>query len=129
MAIPAGVRWRRWRSHGGAGGDAGSATAEMAVALPALIVVLVAALAAVSAVTAQLRCADAASRAARLAARGEPTGAALGSAPGGARLALSRSGGEVSATVTIRWSLGPHLPGVELSAAAVAEAEPGEPQS
>lgn len=150
--VPAGARWSLHRPHrdgstgtgggplhlaGGAGpgrrgasqrtGDRGYASAELAVALPALVLVLLAALGAISAVTAQLRCADAASRAARLASRGDPPGGALSAAPGGARLAVSRSGGEVSATVTIRWSLGGTLPGVDLSATAVAEAEPGEP--
>jgi Flp pilus assembly protein TadG len=101
------------------------ATAELAVALPALLLVVVAAVGAVSAVTAQLRCADAAVRAARAAARGAPAGPALRAAPAGAHLATSRDGDEVRATVTARWQPMGHL-GVDLTATAVAEVEPGE---
>jgi Flp pilus assembly protein TadG len=102
------------------------ATAELAVALPALLLVLAAALGAVSAVTAQLRCADAAVRAARAAARGAPTESALRAAPDGSRLVLDRQSDGVRATVSLRWHPVPGV-GVDLSAAAVAEAEPGEP--
>jgi hypothetical protein len=101
-------------------------TAELAVALPALLLVVVAAVGAVSAVTAQLRCTDAAVRAARAVARGEPAEPALRAAPEGARLAIASAGDEVRATVTVRWSLGSGLAGIDLAASAVAELEPGE---
>jgi Flp pilus assembly protein TadG len=80
-------------------------TAELAVALPALVVVLVAALYGVALVTAQLRCADAAAVAARLAARGDDAATvrstALASAPSGARLGIATTATTVTATVAV----------------------------
>ena len=68
-------------------------TAEFAVALPAFVLVVVAALYGVAVVTAQLRCADAAAVAARMAARGESPSTvrttAFAAAPAGARLGLT----------------------------------------
>jgi hypothetical protein len=88
------------------GRETGMVTAELAVALPALVVVMVAALYGVALVTAQLRCADAAAVAARLAARGESSATvqstALTAAPSGARLQLVDSATTVTATVTVR---------------------------
>src|SRR6476661_3372193 len=55
--------------------DAGGVTVEAAVALAVLAVVLVACLAGVACVIAQVRCADAAREAARLAGRGDAGGA------------------------------------------------------
>jgi Kef-type K+ transport system membrane component KefB len=81
-------------------------TAEFAVALPALVMVVLAAVCAVITVTDQLRCADAAAIAARLAARGEPAAVvrsvALRAAPRGARLELLTTATTVTATVTTR---------------------------
>ncbi len=102
-------------------------TAELAVGLPALVVLLLAALTAVSAVVTKLECVDAAREAARAAARGEP-GEAAGRrvAPDGAVVTVASDGELVRATVSSRVRpLGPHLPGIEVTATAVAEREPG----
>lgn len=87
--------------------------------------VLVLCLGGVTAISAQVRCIDAAREAARLAARGDD--AAAGSvartlAPQNATLEVRREGGFVVARVSSRSGL---LPGVVISAAAVAAAEPG----
>lgn len=102
-------------------------TAELAVGLPALVVLLLAALTAVSAVVTKLECVDAAREAARAAARGEP-GEAAGRrvAPDGAVVTVASDGELVRATVSSRVRpLGPYLPGIQVTAAAVAEREPG----
>jgi Flp pilus assembly protein TadG len=106
-------------------------TAEFAVALPAFMVVVVAAVAAVAAVTAQLRCVDAASVAARMAARGDDGVAirltALATAPRSAELQLARTAGVVRATVSARLTVpGLHvvLPGIDVSATSVDATEP-----
>ena len=81
-------------------------TAELALTMPALVLVAATALGGVIAVTDQLRCADAAATAARMAARGEPAAvvrsAALRTAPPGATLELSVANGTVTAIVTDR---------------------------
>jgi Flp pilus assembly protein TadG len=109
-------------------------TAEFAVALPAFMVVVAAAIASVAAVTAQLRCVDAASVAARMAARGDNTtviqATALATAPKSAKLRVARSASVVTATVSARLSvpgLRVVLPGIEISARSVAAAEPTAP--
>jgi Flp pilus assembly protein TadG len=109
-------------------------TAEFAVALPAFMVVLAVAIAAVVAVTAQLRCVDAASVAARMAARGDDTAAirasALATAPRSAELRLARTASVVTATVSARLSvpgLGVVLPSIVICAHSVAAAEPTAP--
>jgi hypothetical protein len=109
-------------------------TAEFAVALPAFVLVVLAALAALAVVTAQLRCADAAGVAARMAARGEVgslvRSAALATAPGGARLSLAENATTVTATVRARFSipgLGRLLPAVSLSEYVVDAREPSAP--
>jgi hypothetical protein len=106
-------------------------TAEFAVALPAFMVVVVAAITAVVAVTAQLRCVDAASVAARMAARGDDAVAirstALATAPRAADLQVARTPRVVTATVSARLSvpvLHLVLPGIEVSATSVDAAEP-----
>jgi hypothetical protein len=102
-------------------------TAELAVGLPVLVLLLVVGLAAVSAVTSKLRCVGAARDAALSQARGGD-GAADGrrSAPDGARIAVTVAGGEVRAVVTAEVGLlGRYLPGVTVSATAVAAVEPG----
>lgn len=95
--------------------------------LPALVVLLLAALTAVSAVVTKLECVDAAREAARSAARGEP-GESAGRrvAPEGAAVTVHTQGDTVRAVVSSRVRpLGPYLPGIEVTAAATAEREPG----
>jgi len=78
-----------------------------------------------TAVAMQVRCIDAAREAARLAARGDDAGAGVAAravGPAGAALQLRRDGGFVVATVSGRSRL---LPGVVISADALAAAEPG----
>jgi hypothetical protein len=90
-----------------------------------LVVVLVVCAAGLTAVAMQVRCIDAAREAARLAARGDQSGArsaARGVGPPGAVLQVRRDGGFVVATVSGRSRL---LPGVVITADAVAAAEPG----
>jgi Flp pilus assembly protein TadG len=97
--------------------------------MPALVLLLFVALAAVSAVRTQIECVDAARDAALAAARGDD-GVAAGArtAPTGATIGVSDSGGDVRATVSLRLRpLGAHLPGVSISATAVAAKEPSAP--
>ncbi len=87
--------------------------------------VLVVCAAGLTAVAMQVRCIDAAREAARLAARGDSASAAVAArtvGPSGAGLQLRRDGGFVVATVRGRSRL---LPGLVISADAVAAAEPG----
>jgi hypothetical protein len=92
-----------------------------------LVLLLLAALTAVSAVTTKLQCVDAAREAVRAAARGESgTAAARRVAPRDASVSVSTQGDTVRASVSTRVRpLGPYLPGVDVSAVAVAEREPG----
>jgi Flp pilus assembly protein TadG len=106
-------------------------TAEFAVALPAFVIVLLAALTAVAMVTAQLRCADAAAVAARMAARDESAGVvrttALASAPAGALLSVFTSTATVTAVVRARVvpaGILRFLPGVTVQARVVQAREP-----
>jgi Flp pilus assembly protein TadG len=106
-------------------------TAEFAMALPAFVIVVVAAVAGVAVVTAQLRCADAAAAAARLAARGESAAVirttALAGAPSGSQVSIVTTGDTVTATVRARIEPpGPlsFLPGVTLQAHVVDAREP-----
>jgi hypothetical protein len=104
-------------------------TAELAVALPALTMFLLLGVTAVDATVQKLRCVDAAREAAVVAARGG-SGVAAGTAaaPAGA---LVRVGGDdlsVTATVTVVLRpLGRLLPGLPVTASAVAAREPGSP--
>lgn len=113
------------RGPAGGSADRGSVTIEAAIGLAVLVVVVAACLAGISCLLAQLRCADAAREAARLAARDDAAGAAqavTALAPAGA--ALSLSGGDlVTATVTAA-PMGGLLPGVVISASASAAREP-----
>lgn len=107
-------------------GDDGAVTVEAALALTVLVLVLAAALAAVACLIGQLRCVDAAREAARLAARDDEAAAVAvvqAAAPDGAELQLGRDAGLVTATVTSR-AAGGLLPGVTLTATAVAAREP-----
>lgn len=109
--------------------DRGSFTAELAAGLPALFLLLIAGLTAVTAVTTKAHCVDAAREAALAASRGESGAAAGGrSAPPGAVVSVRVEGDEVVATVraNVR-SLGARLPGIDVSASAVAAVEPGSP--
>jgi Flp pilus assembly protein TadG len=106
-------------------------TAEFAVALPAFVIVLLGALTAVAVVTAQLRCADAAAVAARMAARGESATAvrttALSAAPAGATVSVLTTTSTVTAVVRDRVApagILRFLPGVTVQARVVQASEP-----
>jgi hypothetical protein len=83
--------------------DRGTVTAELAVCLPGVMVLCAALLLAGQAVIGEVRCADAARAAARLAARGDSSAAvvteAMRRAPPGAEVRLVRSGDSVTVTV------------------------------
>ncbi len=116
---PAGDRRRTGRA-----GDRGSVTIEAAVGLAVLALVLAACLAGIACLLAQLRCADAAREAARLAARGDDSSAAQAVsalAPSGAQWSVE-SGEVVTVTVTVA-PAGGLLPGVVISASAAAARE------
>jgi hypothetical protein len=103
-------------------------TVEAAVALSAMVVVLALCLAGVGAVVAQIRAADAAGVAARLAARGDEAAAQAAvsqMAPAGAALAIS--GADLLTARVDAPPLGGLLPGLRVGATAVAAREPSEP--
>ncbi|MET9658490.1 TadE family type IV pilus minor pilin [Streptomyces sp. NPDC006510] len=83
---------------GGAGArrDRGAVTAEAAMAIPVLVVFGLALVWALMAASAQIRCVDAARAGARAAARSEPEAQVLevtrSAAPGGAEIAMERTG-------------------------------------
>ncbi|TQJ49306.1 TadE family type IV pilus minor pilin [Phycicoccus sp. SLBN-51] len=89
------------------------ATVELAVAMPSVLLVLGLALAALSAGADQVRCVDAARAAARLAARGEPSGQAVTAAerlaPSGSEVRVTPGPTDVTVVVTappvvgLRW--------------------------
>jgi Flp pilus assembly protein TadG len=111
---------------GGAAAERGSVTVEAAVALSAIMVVLATCLAGLACLTAALRVTDAASEAARLAARGDQAAArqvVQRLAPAGSVLSLSGTD-LVTARVTAP-PLGGVLPGIRVSAIVVAAREPG----
>ena len=104
--------------------DRGSVTVEAAVGLAVLALVLAACLAGIACLLAQLRCADAAREAARLAARGDDSAAAQAVsvlAPAGARWTVE-AGELVTVTVSVE-PAGGLLPGVVISASASAAGE------
>jgi Flp pilus assembly protein TadG len=107
--------------------DRGMVTAELAACLPVLVLVLAVALNAVSVVGARVRAQDAAREAARAAARGDQAAArqlAARAAPG-SHLMLSGDAGDVVAIVqTHVHPLGGWLPGMSITARAVAAVEP-----
>jgi hypothetical protein len=106
--------------------DEGGVTVEAAMALAVLAVVLVSCLAGIACLIAQIRCADAAREAARLAGRGDADLAAAAVAtlaPDGAVLSLGGSGDLVTATVTAS-AIGGLLPGVSITASAAAARDP-----
>lgn len=90
-----------------------------------MAVVLVLCVGGLAAVGMQVRCVDSSREAARLAARGDQGAASdvvRRAGPEGAELALRRDGGFVVARVSSRSIL---LPGITISAEAVAAVEPG----
>lgn len=111
--------------------DSGMVTAETAMVFPVLVIVLVLTVFALSCVAAQLRCVDAARAAARLAARGEPTGAVSAAgrslAPKDASVQVTSTAETVEVRVTavvdpFRGVLA-RMPGVPVGARAVAPRE------
>jgi hypothetical protein len=105
----------------------GSVTAELAAAMPAFVLLLVVGLSAVTAAGTQIRCVAAARDAAVTAARGgDGQAAGTRAAPDGARIVVTSGAEQARAVVTadIR-PLGGRLPGLRVSASAVAAAEPG----
>lgn len=112
------------------GRDAGTVTAELAVGLPALLIFVLVAVGAVEATVQKVRCVDAARDSALAAARGQ-SGEAAGHAvaPPGARVTLRGDDRTVTATVAVLvHPLGLRVPGLAVSASAVAAREPGEPR-
>jgi Flp pilus assembly protein TadG len=82
-------------------GDRGSVTAEFAVALPAIVLLLVLCVGALSSAGRQVRLQDATADAARLIARGDEEGRALGlvaTVAPGARASVARDGDTVCVT-------------------------------
>jgi hypothetical protein len=107
------------------GPDRGSVTVEAALVLAVLVVVVASCLAGIGCVVAQMRCADAAREAARLAGRGDSAAAAAAVtaiAPSGAVLSLQLGGELVTATVSVGAVSG-LLPGVTVRASASAANE------
>jgi Flp pilus assembly protein TadG len=112
-------------------GSRGSVTAETAVVLPILLVFVGTLVWLVSVGIDQARCADAAREAARSLARDDPVEQALDlarqSAPGGARIEVQRSDGQVTVTVSMSSSpaggLFDGLVAVHLDASAVSVME------
>lgn len=92
--------------------DRGSATAETAVTLPALLLVVAVCSWALGLVSADLRCAEAARAAARVAARGESPAAVADAASSAARrpvgVSVTSSGGYV--TVRVSFVVRPPVP-------------------
>ncbi|KXP07649.1 pilus biosynthesis protein TadE [Tsukamurella tyrosinosolvens] len=98
---------------------------EAAFAVASLIAVLVLSVGAVVGVTAHVRCVDAAREAARLSARGDDARVAKAVSevgPPGATSTVSRDGDTVTVVVRAPVAL---LPGLTVSASAVAAVEPG----
>ena len=103
------------------------ATAELVACLPVLLLLLAVALGAVAVGAQRVRVQDAAREAARAAARGDDATAhrmVAADAPGAA-LDLATTGGDVTASVRVDVRPVSWLPGVTVSAAAVAAVEPG----
>lgn len=111
---------RRFR----AGRDAGSVTVEAALGIASLVVVVALAAAGAAAALTQIRLVDAARETARVAAMSGPTeGVAAGRAVApGAQVTVDSGGASVTAVVV---ASARGLPGVELTARAVARIEPG----
>lgn len=93
-------------------------TVEAAIAIASIVTVVVTCIGAIMAVTLHVRCVDAAREAARLVARGAEVSEVL--LPGGASVSTSRVDGVVIARVEADTM----LPGLTVSAEAVAALEP-----
>lgn len=115
--------------------ERGAATAELAMALPLLIAVTIGLVWLLAVGSAQVRAVDAARETARAVARGDDISAAVGRgrqvAPPGSRVSVRDDGDQVTAVVVGRVA-GPgglfgQLPGVTVSAEAVAAAEEQTP--
>lgn len=112
------------RRHPGRAGDAGSVTVEAALGIASLVVVVALAAAGAAAGLTQIRVVDAARETARVAAMSGPAeGIAAGrvAAPN-AQVTVDAGGASVTAVVV---APARGLPGIELTARAVARAEPG----
>lgn len=113
--------------------DDGMVTAELALTLPTIVVVLAAAVTVLLAVATQLRCADAAATAARLAARGEPPStaraAARAIAGAAAVVQVSAEGGDVVVEVQAPAVLPQLRSWLHLPAVSAQFREPAEPGS
>lgn len=119
------ARFRRQDVHDADPSDRGSVTVEAALVLAVLVVVVASCLAGIGCVVAQMRCADAAREAARLAGRGDNTAAAAAVSqigPSGAVLSLAVAGDLVTATVSVG-AVNGLLPGVTIRASASAANE------
>ena len=119
------ARFRRQDGGGEGGRDRGSVTVEAALVLAVLVVVVASCLAGIGCVVAQMRCADAAREAARLAGRGDAASAAaavVAIGPSGAVLSLDVGDELVTATVSVG-AVGRLLPGVTIRASASAANE------
>lgn len=106
--------------------DHGNVTVEAAIALSALLVVLVMCMSGLAALMTQIRVTDAATTAARLAGRGDDAAARAAAtrlAPAGAVLTLSGGDPVTAEVVASPWDAA--LPGLHLTARAVAAREPG----
>ncbi|MFI1994613.1 TadE family type IV pilus minor pilin [Actinoplanes sp. NPDC020271] len=115
------MRWRRRP-----GRDRGAFTAELAAGLPALMLLLFAGITAVSSMVAKAQCLDAAREAALAEARGDTSSVAARIAPDGADIRVGGDRESVTVTVSVQVSvLGSHLPGIAVTATAVAAREPG----
>ncbi len=100
-------------------------TAEIAVALPILLVVAVSGVMAVAVAQARVRCADAATQAARAVARGaDPSVVALAAAGGPVSITVVRSGGLADVTAQIRMAGIRGLPLIEITERAAVAIEP-----
>ena len=97
----------------------------MAAALPALALLFFVGIAAVAATITKVRCVDAARDAALAAARGQPNHLTTrDTAPPGAEITVTVNGDIVTATVRAPAHTLGHLPGLDVTATAVAAREP-----
>jgi Flp pilus assembly protein TadG len=118
--------WNPLDRHAPGARDRGSVTVEAAVAIPVLLIVLGACLAGIACLVLQVRCIDAAREAARLAGRGDLTGARAAAAQlaGEAAVDISVDAGLVQVQVSAE-PLGGLLPGVTIGARSIAVVEGG----
>jgi hypothetical protein len=113
-------------------GETGAVTAEAAMVLPLLVAFAMGLVWVFAVAVAQVRLVDGARETARAAARGDGEAAAVAKgrqvAPSGARFHLSRVGDQVRVSVSAEvrgpGGLFAHVPGLRLTAAAVAAEEP-----